>query len=87
MLELQINAYWASRPGHFVMLNAHTLRETQQMTQQTLLTIAHALYEGNPQPILPTMKSSTKSLPNCASSSKSSRTTISPKRPFTVMSG
>lgn len=52
MLELQINAYWASRPGHFVMLNAHTLRETQQMTQQTLLTIAHALYEGNPQPIL-----------------------------------
>ena len=22
------------------------------MTQQTLLTIAHALYEGNPQPIL-----------------------------------
>ena len=51
MLELQINAYWSSRPGHFVMLNAHTLRETQQMTQQTLLTIAHALYEGNPQPI------------------------------------
>jgi uncharacterized membrane protein YccC len=35
-----------------VLLNAHTLKETQQMTQQTLLTIAHALYEGNPQPIL-----------------------------------
>ncbi|MEF3102675.1 fusaric acid resistance family protein [Raoultella ornithinolytica] len=51
MLELQVNAYWVSRPGHFVMLNSHTLRETQQMTQQTLLTIAHALYEGNPQPI------------------------------------
>lgn len=51
MLELQINAWWASRDSHFVMLNAHTLRETQQMTQQTLLTIAHALYEGNPQPI------------------------------------
>lgn len=34
------------------MLNAHTLRETQQMTQQTLLTIAHALFEGNPQPVL-----------------------------------
>ncbi len=33
------------------MLNAHTLRETQQMTQQTLLSIAHALYEGNPQPV------------------------------------
>lgn len=51
MLELQINAYWASRASHFVMLNVQTLRETQQMTQQTLLTIAHALYEGNPQPI------------------------------------
>lgn len=33
------------------MLNAQTLRETQQMTQQTLLTIAHVLYEGNPQPV------------------------------------
>lgn len=52
MLELQINAHWASRSSHFVMLNAHTLRETQLMTQQTLLTIAHALYEGNPHPIL-----------------------------------
>ena len=52
ILELQINAHWASRASHFVMLNAHTLKETQQMTQQTLLTIAHALYEGNPQPIL-----------------------------------
>jgi Predicted membrane protein len=51
MLELQINAYWASRPSHFLMLNAHTLRETQQMTQQTLLAIVHALYEGNPQPV------------------------------------
>lgn len=52
MLELQINAHWASRASHFVLLNAHTLKETQQMTQQTLLTIVHALYEGNPQPIL-----------------------------------
>lgn len=52
MLELQINAHWSSRASHFVMINASTLQETQQMTQQTLLTIAHALYEGNPQPIL-----------------------------------
>ncbi len=52
MLELQINALWATRASHFVMLNAHTLRETQQMTQQALLTITHALFEGNPQPIL-----------------------------------
>lgn len=52
MLELQINALWATRASHFVMLNAHTLRENQKMTQQALLTITHALFEGNPQPIL-----------------------------------
>jgi uncharacterized membrane protein YccC len=52
MLELQINAHWSSRASHFVMLNARTLKETQQMTQHTLLTIVHALYEGNPQPVL-----------------------------------
>ncbi|MDP1153845.1 FUSC family protein, partial [Klebsiella pneumoniae] len=43
MLDLQINAWWATRPCHFLMLNAHTLLETHQMTQQTLLSIAHAL--------------------------------------------
>jgi len=50
-LELQINAYWATRESHFVMINAHTLRDTQQMTQRTLAAIAKALYEGNPSPI------------------------------------
>ncbi len=25
MLELQINAYWATRPSHFVLLNAQIL--------------------------------------------------------------
>ncbi|XTZ39853.1 FUSC family protein [Salmonella enterica] len=52
LLELQTNAHWSSRASHFALINAHTLQETQQLTQQTLLTIAHALYEGNPQPIL-----------------------------------
>lgn len=52
MLELQINALWATRSSHFVMLNAHTLRESQLRMQQALLTISHALYEGNPQPVL-----------------------------------
>ncbi|QMI05642.1 FUSC family protein [Citrobacter sp. RHB25-C09] len=52
MLELQINALWATRASHFVMLNAQSLRETQQMTQEALLTITHALFEGNPQPVL-----------------------------------
>lgn len=50
-LELQINAYWASRASHFLMINARTLRDTQQMTQKTLSTIALALQEGNPSPI------------------------------------
>lgn len=50
MLELQINAYWATRPSHFVLLNAQKLRDTQHMMQQILLSLVHALYEGNPQP-------------------------------------
>ena len=49
-LELQLNAYWATRESHFVMINAHTLRETQQMTHRTLEAISRALYEGNPSP-------------------------------------
>lgn len=52
ILELQVNAWWASRSSHYLLLNAHGLRDMQHVTQQTLLTIAHALYEGNPQPIL-----------------------------------
>ncbi|NUU67318.1 FUSC family protein [Enterobacteriaceae bacterium BIT-l23] len=50
-LELQINAWWASRESHFVMLNAHTLRETQQMTHNTLQALSRALYEGSPVPV------------------------------------
>lgn len=56
MLELQINAYWATRPSHFVLLNAQKLRDTQHMMQQILLSLVHALYEGNPQPVLPIRK-------------------------------
>lgn len=50
-LELQINAWWASRESHFVMLNAHTLRETQQMTHNTLQALSQALYQGNSTPV------------------------------------
>jgi len=50
-LELQITAYWASRESHFLMINARTLRDTQQMTQRTLAAIALALHDGNPSPI------------------------------------
>ncbi|HKM97903.1 MAG TPA: FUSC family protein [Buttiauxella sp.] len=50
-LELQVNAYWASRESHFLMINAQTLREMQQMTQGTLVAIAQALHDGNPSTI------------------------------------
>lgn len=50
-LELQLNAHWATRESHFVMINAHTLRETQQMTHHTLAALSKALYEGNPSPM------------------------------------
>ena len=56
MLELQINAYWSHAPSHFVLLNAQKLRDTQHMMQQILLSLVHALYEGNPQPVLPIRK-------------------------------
>lgn len=51
-LELQINAHWASRESHFVMINARTLRDTQHMTQRTLANLSQALYEGNPTPAI-----------------------------------
>jgi len=50
-LELQLNAHWATRESHFVMIKAHTLRDTQQMTQNTLQAISNALYTGNPSPV------------------------------------
>lgn len=46
-LELQINAYWASRESHFLMINAVTLRETQLMTNRMLAAIELALHDGN----------------------------------------
>lgn len=47
---LQANAHWASRSSRFLILNSHTLAQVQQMTQQTLQTLAVALHEGNPSP-------------------------------------
>ncbi|PUY71077.1 hypothetical protein B8W46_22445, partial [Cronobacter sakazakii] len=51
-LEMQINAWWASRESHFLMINARTLRDSQQMTENTLAAIAQALREGNPSPVM-----------------------------------
>ncbi|MFT4464666.1 MAG: FUSC family protein [Sodalis sp. (in: enterobacteria)] len=49
VLELQIEAWWASRASHFLLLNATSLRSTQI---RTLRTLAEALREGNPEPIV-----------------------------------
>lgn len=46
-LELQLNAWWTSRESHLIMLNAPTLRRTQQMTEQTLRSLSAAIVEGN----------------------------------------
>ncbi|WP_034915820.1 MULTISPECIES: FUSC family protein [Erwinia] len=46
-LELQINAWWALRESHLIMLNAPTLRRTQQMTEKTLRALSTAVVEGN----------------------------------------
>lgn len=46
-LELQINAWWASRQSHLIMLNAPTLRRTQQMTENMLRTLSRVLIDGN----------------------------------------
>ena len=52
VLELQIDAWWASRESHFILLNATMLRSTQMVTLRTLLTLAEALRQGNPAPIV-----------------------------------
>ena len=49
--KFQINAHWASRGSRFLILNSHTLSDMEQMTRNTLSTLAHALHEGNPSPI------------------------------------
>lgn len=46
-LELMINACWASRQSHLIMLHAPTLRRTQQMTESTLRALSAAVIDGN----------------------------------------
>lgn len=47
---LLANAHWASRSSRFLILNSHTLAQVQQLTQETLQTLAVALHKGNPSP-------------------------------------
>lgn len=48
-LELQLNAWWASRQSHLILLNAPTLRRTQQMTENMLRTLSRAIVEADTQ--------------------------------------
>jgi len=50
-LELQLNAWWASRESHLIMLNAPTLKRTQQMTENTLRALSKAIVEGSTEQI------------------------------------
>ncbi|KAB8307387.1 FUSC family protein [Erwinia endophytica] len=50
-LELLLNAWWASRASHLIMLNAPTLRRTQQMTENTLRALSTAIVEGSTEKI------------------------------------
>lgn len=45
-VEMQIDAWWASRESHLIMLNATTLRRTQQMTENTLRALSALLVSG-----------------------------------------
>ncbi|MTD26372.1 FUSC family protein [Erwinia sorbitola] len=46
-LELQLNAWWASRQSHLIMLNAPALRHTQQMTENTLRALSKMMVGGD----------------------------------------
>ncbi|WP_380179104.1 FUSC family protein [Kalamiella sp. sgz302252] len=50
-LELQLNAWWSSRESHLIMLNAPTLKRTQQMTENTLRALSKAIVEGSTEQI------------------------------------
>lgn len=50
-LELLINACWASRQSHLIMLHAPALRRTQQMTENTLRALSKALVEGQTEKV------------------------------------
>mgnify|MGYP001190243976 FL=1 len=45
-LEMQINAWWASRESHLLLLNAPTLRRTQALTENLFRTLSGMLKTG-----------------------------------------
>lgn len=50
-MQMQIDAWWSSRESHLIMLNAPTLRRTQQMTEDTLNALATLMVKGETEQI------------------------------------
>lgn len=51
-VEMQIEAWWASRESHLIMVNAPTLRRTQQMTEKTLYALSRLALNGETEEVL-----------------------------------
>jgi uncharacterized membrane protein YccC len=53
-VEMQINAWWASRESHLILLNAPTLRRTQQMTENALRALSRLAVCGETEEVIAT---------------------------------
>ena len=53
-LEMQINAWWASRESHLLLLNAPTIRRTQALTENLFRTLSKMLVSGIPENVAAT---------------------------------
>ncbi|MDF2784492.1 MAG: rane protein [Pantoea eucrina] len=51
-MQMQIEAWWASRESHLLLLNAPALRRTQQMTEETLNALALLLQKGETEQVI-----------------------------------
>ncbi|MBP2198306.1 FUSC family protein [Pantoea cypripedii] len=50
-MQMQIDAWWASRESHYLLLNAPALRRTQQMTENTLKALAVLMVKGETEQV------------------------------------
>ena len=51
-MQMQIEARWASRESHLILLNAPTLRRTQQMTENTLNALSALMVKGETEQVI-----------------------------------
>lgn len=51
-MQMQIEAWWASRESHLILLNAPTLRRTQQMTENTLNALSALMVKGETEQVI-----------------------------------